>query len=161
MANRTENLGLNTWLESDIVNFEEVNENFEKLDTMTMIFETGTKSSYYSGGSSTTANWRYKKYSDGMIEMSTKLEFTNLKSDGGMVVPYYSGDVQVYFPFQLEELYDVQMHMSSSTVGWVSDATDRTVLDYLIFKIMSMSKEETTIFKQVFITVKGKLVDNG
>ena len=78
-ANKTKNLGLNIWLENEPVNFEEMNENFEKIDHFVSCTESGVKTASYSGGSDTVANWRYKKYSDGTVEMSAKLNFTNLK----------------------------------------------------------------------------------
>ena len=83
MPNTTSKLGLNTWLENDVVDFEEINENFEKLDNMVMCIESGTKTANFSGGTTSVATWRYRKYSDGTVEMSAKLEFTNLKCDGG------------------------------------------------------------------------------
>ena len=50
MATKTPKLGLNIWLESDPVNFEEVNENFKKIDDMVMCIASGEVSSSYSGG---------------------------------------------------------------------------------------------------------------
>lgn len=157
MANTTDNLKLNIWLEDDVVDFEEVNDNFEKLDSMVMCIESGTKTSACSGGSSSNVTWRYKKYSDGTIEMSSKLELTNLKCNGGSAAPYHSGNVLVNFPFDLKEVYNVQMHLESNTIGWVSDITDRSILDGVTFRIMGMSSESTYIYKQVFINVKGVL----
>lgn len=155
MPNTTTNLGLNTWLENEVVNFEEVNQNFEKLDTMVMCIESGTKTSSYSGSSDGVTTWRYKKYSDGTIDMSAKLNFTNLKCNGGSAIPYYSVDSKVYFPFSLSEVYDVQMHMASNTIGWVSNITDRSILGYAMFRVMSMKLETTDEYKQIFINVKG------
>lgn len=157
MSNVTDNLQFNVWLEDDVVNFEEINANFEKLDSMVMCVESGTKTSAYSGGSSSNATWKYKKYSDGTIEMSSKLEFTNLKCNGGSAAPYYSGSVLVNFPFDLKEVYDVQMHLASNTIGWVSDITGKSVLDSVNFRVMGMSSESTYVYKQVFINVKGVL----
>lgn len=155
MPNPTTNLGLNTWLENEVVNFEEVNQNFEKLDTMVMCIESGTKTSSYSGGSDSVTTWRYKKYSDGTIDMSAKLNFTNLKCNSGSAIPYYSSDLKVYFPFALSEVYDVQMHMASNTIGWVSNITDRSILDYVMFRVMAMELETTDKYKRIFINVKG------
>lgn len=155
MPNPTTNLGLNTWLENEVVNFEEVNQNFEKLDTMVMCIESGTKTSSYIGGSNDVTTWRYKKYSDGTIDMSAKLIFTNLKCNGGSAIPYYSVDSKVYFPFSLSEVYDVQMHLASNTIGWVSNITDRSILGYAMFRVMSIKLETTDEYKQIFINVKG------
>lgn len=156
-ANKTKNLGFNIWLENEPVNFEEMNENFEKIDHFALCIESGVKTASYSGGSDTVANWRYKKYSDGTVEMSVKLNFTNLKCNGGSKSPYYSEASHVYFPFSLSEIYDVQMHLASNTIGWVSDITNKTVTDKVVFKVMGVDSENDYINKQVFINVKGVL----
>ncbi len=157
MPNKTTNLGLNVFLENEVVDFEQINNNFETIDKQIYCVESGTITSNYTGGSSSVAVWRYKKYSDGTVEMSTKIEFTNLKCNGGNSAPYYSGDSTLYFPFTLSEVYDVHMHLASNTIGWVSDTTGYSINDFVIFKIMSMSLEEDYIYKQVFINVKGVL----
>ena len=159
MSNVTKKLGLNIWLENDIVDFEQINENFQKIDDCVICTESGIKTASYSGGVSGTANWRYKKYSDGTIEMSTKLEFTNIKCNGGSKAPYYSGSSTVQFPFSMSEVYDVQMHLASNTIGWVSDITGKSVLDSVMFRVMAMEYEDDYIYKQVYITVKG-VIDN-
>ena len=157
MATKTPKLGLNIWLESDPVNFEEVNENFKKIDDMVMCVESGEVSSSYSGGVSGSTTWKYKKYSDGTIDMSTKMEFTNIKCNGGSSAPYYSGTLSLYFPFTLSQVYDVQMHLASNTIGWVSDITGQSVLDKVIFRLLNMELESDYKYKQVFINVKGVL----
>lgn len=155
MPNTSSNLGLNVFLENDVVDFEDLNTNFEKLDTMIMCTESGTKTANYTGGTSSVATWRYKKYSDGTIEMSAKMGFDNLKCNGGDTSPYYSGSSKVYFPFSLSAVYDVQMHLASNTIGWVSDITGRSVLDYVMFRVMSTAYESDYEYKQIFINVKG------
>ena len=157
MATKTPKLGLNIWLESDPVNFEEVNENFKKIDDMVMCIESGEGSSSYSGGVSGSTIWKYKKYSDGTIDMSTKMEFTNIKCNGGSSAPYYSGTLSLYFPFTLSQVYDVQMHLASNTIGWVSDITGQSVLDKVMFRLLNMEYESDYKYKQVFINVKGVL----
>ena len=157
MATKTPKLGLNIWLESDPVNFEEVNENFKKIDDMVMCIESGEVSSSYSGGVSGSTTWKYKKYSDGTIDMSTKMEFTNIKCNGGSSAPYYSGTLSLYFPFTLSQVYDVQMHLASNTIGWVSDITGQSVLDKVMFRLLNMESESDYKYKQVFINVKGVL----
>ena len=91
--------------------------------------------------------------------MSTKLEFTNIKCNGGSKAPYYSGSSTVQFPFSMSEVYDVQMHLASNTIGWVSDITGKSVLDIVMFRVMAMEYEDDYIYKQVYITVKG-VIDN-
>ena len=155
MPNQTTNLKLNTWLENEIVDFSEINANFETIDKLVFCTESGTKTSNYTGGSDSVANWRYKKYSDGTIEMSAKLGFTNLKCNGGTQSPYYSGTSSVYFPFTLTEVYDVQMHLASNTIGWVSDITGKSVLDMVMFRVMATECETDQKYKQIFVQVKG------
>lgn len=157
MANKTKNLHLNTWLESDPVNFEELNANFEAIDQLVSCVESGSKTAGYSGGSDSVATWRYKKYSDGTVEMSAKLNFTNLKCNGGSAAPYYSGTVTVSFPFEFAEIYDVQMHLASNTIGWVSDITGEAVNNKVMFRVMGMWLETDFIYKQVFVNIKGVL----
>ena len=155
MASKTGNLGLNVWLENEVVDFEQINENFQKIDALTVCTESGTITSNYSGGATGVATWRYKKYSDGTVEMSTKLEFTNLKCNGGSAAPYYSGTSTLYLPFSLSSVFDVQMHLASNTIGWVSDITGQSVLDKVLFRVMGMQLENDYIYKQVFVSVKG------
>ena len=159
MPKTTPNLGLKTWLENDVVDFEQINENFEKIDSMVMCIESGAKTAGYTGGSNGTTTWRYKKYSDGTVEMSAKMEFTNLKCNGGGEEgsPYYSGTSTVLFPFAFSTVYDVQMHLASNTFGWVSDITGHSVVDQVIFRAFSLYEETEEAYKQVFINVKGVL----
>ena len=157
MPNTTEKQGFNIFLETDPVDFEKINENFQKIDSFILCTESGTKTASYTGGVTTNATWRYKKYSDGSIEMWTKMEFDNLKCNSGASSPYYSGSSTVYFPFSLSGVHDVQMHLASNTNGWVSDITGKSVLDYVMFRVMSTTFESDYIYKQVFINVKGVL----
>lgn len=157
MPNTTSNLGFNVFLENDVVDFDDINANFEKLDGMILCTESGTKTANYTGGTNSVATWRYKKFSDGTIEMSAKMEFGNLKCNGGASSPYYSGTSTVYFPFALSQVYDVQMHLASNTIGWVSDITGKSVLDYVMFRVMGTAYESDYEYKQIFINVKGVL----
>ena len=155
--NKTEKLKLNIWLESEPVNFEEMNANFEKIDSLPFCIESGTKVGTYTGGITSTNTWRYKKYSDGSIEMFTKLEFDNLKCNGGSQAPYYSDSSKVVFPFALKGVYDIQMHLASNTIGWVSDITGKSVIDHVLFRVAAVYKETDLEHKQIFINVKGEL----
>ena len=49
------------------------------------------------------------------------------------------------------------MHLASNTIGWVSDITGKSVLDYVMFRVMGTEYESENVYKQVFITVKGVL----
>lgn len=157
MPDKTAKNGFNIFLENDPVDWELINENFEKLDDMSLCYESGSKTAAYTGGTSANTTWQYKKYRDGTIEMSTKIEFDNLKCNGGTSSPYYSGTSKVDFPFTMSAVYDVQMHLASNTIGWVSDITGKSVLDYVRFRVMGTALETTNIYKQVFINVKGVL----
>lgn len=156
MPNQTANMGFNTFLENDVVDWELINENFTKLDSVISCIESGDKTAAYSGGVSGNATWHYKKYSDGSIEMYTKMEFDNIKCNGGSSAPYYSGSVKVMFPLTITAVHDVQMHVACSTAAWVSDITGKNVLDYVMYKIMSTSLETNYEHKQVFVNVKGR-----
>ena len=157
MPDKTPNLGLNTWLETEYLDVDEINENFKKLDAISICKETGIATANYTGGVAATADWYYKKYADGTVEMSARLYYTNLKCNGGTEAPYYSGDSSVSFPFKFNKIYDVQMHLVSNTMGWISDITGETVLDNIRFRLMNMRKETEEDYKQVFVSVKGVL----
>lgn len=156
MSNLTPNMSFNTFLESEVLDFEKINENFEKLDGYALCIESGEKTATYSGGASGNATWRYKKYSDGTIELYTKLDLDSLKCSSGASNPYYSSDVKVMLPISITSIDGVQMHLSSDTTGWVCDKTGKSVLDYVLFKVMSTALESTNIFKRISIEVKGR-----
>lgn len=157
MADKTPNLGLNTWLETDYFDVNEINENFIKLDALSICKETGIATASYTGGVSASTEWYYKKYTDNTVEMSTRLYYTNLKCNGGDAAPYYSSSSTISFPFQFTKIYDVQMHLSSDTTGWISDITGETVIDNITFRLMNMKKETEEKYKQIFVSVKGVL----
>lgn len=157
MAIKSEKMGFNIFLDTDVVDFELINENFNKLESAVICIESGTKTSSYTGGVSGSTTWRYKKFSDGTVEMTAKMEFDNLKCNGGTTSPYYSSDTKVYFPFNLSSVTDVQMHLASNTIGWVSDITGKGVFDHVLFRVMATVKEDNYEYKQVFINVKGVL----
>lgn len=157
MASKSEKMGFNIFLDTDVVDFELINENFNKLENAVICMESGTKTSSYTGGVSGSTTWRYKKFSDGTIEMSVKMEFEDLRCNIGQTSPYYSSDAKVYFPFNLSSVTDVQMHLASNTIGWVSDITGKGVLDHVLFRVMATAKENNYEYKQVFINVKGVL----
>lgn len=157
MPDKTKNLGLNTWLETDYLDVDELNYNFSKLDTLSLCIETGIKTASYTGGVAGSAEWYYKKYTDNTVEMSTKLYYTNLKCNDGTEAPYYSGVSTISFPFQFTKVYEVQMHLASNTIGWIADITGKTVIDNITFKFMNMQKEDSETYKQVFVSVKGVL----
>lgn len=157
MANKTDRCGFNVFLENDIVNFDEINYNFEKLDAMNLCIESGTASSNYNGVTSGSTIWRYKKYADKTVELSVKLEFENIRCNGGSSSPYSSGEINLYFPFNFSSIYDIQMHMSSNTVGWIHDMTPKKTTDCISFKVLSTALESSNVYKEISINVKGVL----
>lgn len=157
MANQTARNKFNIFLENDVVDFEQINANFEKLDGMCLCTESGTKAANYTGTTSGSILWRYKKYADNTVEMDVKLEFGNIKCNGGSAAPYYSGQVTVYFPFNFSDVYNIQMHMTSNTVGWVQDITAKGSRDSVTFKVLSMTNESVNVYKEISLSVKGVL----
>ena len=156
MPDLSANMEFNLFLENDVVDWEKINENFEKLDKLVQCTESGTKSASYTGASSGNASWYYKKFSDGSIEMYTKLELDNVKCSSGASSPYQSGTISVNFPFKLVSVNDVHMNMASSTVGWVSDITGKGIVDLVRFTVRSTSYENSVVYKQIYINVKGR-----
>lgn len=156
MSDLTPNVAFNTFLENEVIDFEKINENFEKLDGYALCIESGEKTALYSGGTSGNATWRYKKYSDGAIEMYTKIELENLKCNSGVSLPYYSPDVKVMLPINMISIDHIETQLASSTIGWISNITDKNIVDYILFKVISTAYESTNIYKQVFINVKGR-----
>ena len=155
MANQTARNKFNIFLENDFVDFEQINANFEKLDGMCLCTESGTKAANYNGTTSGSILWRYKKYADNTVSFDVKLEFGNIKCNGGAAAPYYSGQINVYFPFKLSSVYNIQMHMTSNTIGWVHDMTPKGSLDSVSFKVMSMTNESENVYKEISLHVEG------
>ena len=155
--NKSSNLGFNIFLETDAVDFEDLNENWRKLDAMTLCVESGIKTAAYDNGMASVAKWYYKKYSDGTLEMSAKLDFTssNMQCNTGTAAPYTSGTSNVYFPFEFKSIYDVQMHLASSSKCRIVNTTSEAIQNTIKFMLESNDKENTEVYKQVFITVKG------
>lgn len=158
MPKKTERLGLNTWLENDIVDFELMNENFRIIDEAPSIVEAGTTTSTYTDSSSKTTTWYYKKYSDGTVEMSAKLGYTGLLCNQGTQAPYYSNASDVNFPFDMSKVYDVQVSMSSNTFGWPILTKGADVNNMVSLRAVSLNKDtESELYKQIYIQVKGVL----
>ena len=49
------------------------------------------------------------------------------------------------------------MHLSSNTMGWISDITGESILDCIMFRLLNTQKENENEYKQVFVSVKGVL----
>lgn len=159
MPNITNNIGLYTYLENEVVDFEQINTNFEKIDELVSCIESGVKSAEYSGGSVGTANWNYKKYTDGTVEMYTGIDVTSLKCNGGTEALYYSSEALVAFPFKIN-IKNIQTHLSSSVVNFVTDDGEMIAKNNVSFKLHSYTKETSTVSKRLFIYVRG-VISNG
>ena len=156
MPNQTSKLSLNTFLENEAVDFELINDNFEKIDSLVLCMESGEKTATYSGAVSGNATWYYRKYSDGTMDLYTRLDIDSVKCSSGSKFPYYSGDIKLLFPVELTSVLEKQFQLSSKTIGWVQDVTDKSNKDYVLFRIISTAVESTYIFKQIFINIKGR-----
>lgn len=156
MSNLTPNMGFNTFLESEAIDFEKINENFEKLDGYALCIESGEKTAAYSGGASGNVTWRYKKYSDGTIELYTKLDIGNLRCSNGGKAPYESDSVTVNLPLQIKYIDDVHMHVASSGFTMIHDITAKATTDSVLFKLATLEPESINAFRRIYIGVKGR-----
>lgn len=156
MPKTTTNLQFNLFEETDVVDFELINQNFEKIDnTKLWIGSDKTASTYSIGEVNGTASWYYKEMSDRHVEMYTKIDLDTLKCSNGSGVPYYSDTVTLNLPVPLDSVHDVQMHLNSSTVGWIIDETGANMSSFVKFKVASFNHEPSVIYKQIFVSIKG------
>ena len=84
MSTTTSNLELTKWADTDYVNFEEMNENFQKIDYSLAdgIVEIGTE-----------GNWQYRKWRSGFLELyiseTVRAELNISEKEGNL---YYAHD---------------------------------------------------------------------
>lgn len=156
MPNKTTKLGLNTFLESEVLNYEDVNYNFEKIDEYPICIESGKKSSTYSGAVSGNATWYYRKYSDGTIDLYTNIETTGLKCSSGASAPYHSNTTKILIPISLSTIYGTELSLTSEYLGWVADITGKNVNDYITFQVVGLKVESNNTYKRVYIHIKGR-----
>lgn len=81
-SNVTTNLNLHTWLETDVVDFEEMNDNFNKIDAANKdyVVENGTNDF-----------WTYRKWASGRCELygtSSHQNVTDWQTYGNAVYKY-------------------------------------------------------------------------
>ena len=90
MSTTTSNLELTKWADTDYVNFEEMNENFQKIDYSLAdgIVEIGTE-----------GNWQYRKWRSGFVELYYNDTFsfatTDLTKSGSI---YYATGITYAHP---------------------------------------------------------------
>lgn len=154
MPNQTKNLRFNVFLENEPVDFEQINANFEKIDSLLNCVEHGTKSTNYSGGATGTANWTYRKYSDGSIELYTVVDVSTMKCNIGDEMPFSSSAVDVPLPFKVN-VKSLLTHLSTSVMNIVTDETNSAAKNNLVFTLKGFANETATLSKRLFIHVKG------
>ena len=158
MPTQSTNLSLKLFLESDVVDFEDINSNFEAIDAHIGFKDTTSGTSSYSGAASGTTTWKITKFYDNTVEMTTVLNLSTVACSTGSAMPYYSSSISLYFPVALTSFDFVSLNLQSEgTAGWISDDTAQTNVDHLTFRIASVSSESSAVFKRVFVKVKGVL----
>ena len=161
MPNKTTNLKLNTWLESDVVDFEQVNENFQIIDGLVNCMEAGTWTSTYTDGDVTrTATWYYRKYTNGHVDMYGKLGFNrgDLLCSEGDESPYYSEYKQINYPVTFTSIYHLDIGTSNTkNSNWTVNLTGSSTMGYCGFRLVSRPKETENAYKVVYISVKGRM----
>lgn len=171
MPTTTANLGLAKPLESENWDPNVYNNNFDKIDKLTHIVESGTTTSKrwtINGTSSNggTITWHYKKYSDGSLEAQTMWKIANwLCNDSqGQDGTWRSGWIHVEYPTlgQKSIFYKNAYCASSSTSSdstqcWVMDSSDYGEdATYQTIELVA-TREETNsaIEKVIYMEFKG------
>lgn len=159
MAVKTENLNLNTWLESDYVNFEEINENFETIDTFIVATEAGTVTSTYTDGSGISGNitWRYKKYSNKTIEIVAAVDVHNwlANTQFGETGIYGTTDMTINMPFSFVNLYDTHVNVQCPNAMLIFNKTAITEATALTIQAAGFTSETDTDTKRIILNIRG------
>ena len=163
-VNRTEKLGLHTWLENEIVDFEEMNENFEIMDALPLCIGSGARSAPYSGSTLTTdaAVWYFRRYSDGVVEISGKFVHNALPVSTGAAAPYTTDQTTITFPITFNKIYSINITCNGyETMCIPVLTTPADITNYISYKLMSFTQETSSEYtdKEVYITVKGEMQD--
>lgn len=182
MSSKTDNLQMTKWLENDPVNFEEVNENFLKIDNCTSCYERGVVTSSYSGGLNGVGKWVYRKYTGWNLKKSdddtlsiiktieacividaSSLPIENEDSDISSI--FHSIDLTINLPFDIASLSYINMHLAVD--GLYGGVMDKTAYDNdlsmigksLKVQLWSMKKEQpgSPKNKKIMINLKGVL----
>lgn len=157
----TPNLGFNVFQEMDVVDFEEINDNFEKLDDYVMITEAGTSTATVG---SDVVTWSYRKFSNHVVEMEGKLELNNTLCNVAVGSIYNCANITVNLPITVSILYDRQISASCPDINvWACDKTASTATSSITACILTTSDAETAVgavakHKELFIKVKGTYV---
>lgn len=155
MGGTTRNLGLNTFVETDIFDVDLLNDNFWLLDNASVCTESGTMNSTYTGASTGTATWRYKRYTDKTIELNTAITLNAAYPNLGSSPFYYSRDVNLSLPLALAQTYDVHIDVASSTNRWGIIVASDDITSGMVFRILSNTQASVASYQKVYIQVKG------
>ena len=155
MPGKTDNLKLNTWLESDVVDFADMNENFGIIDGLVSCVKSYKASSKCTGASSAVADWYCKEFSDGRVDALCKIKSSDIACSVGDTAPYSSGAVVVKLPAELYAISNVQMGIASDGICWVHDVTASQSTSSVSFKVIGMESEKSAKSRTVYISVKG------
>lgn len=165
---RTPNLGLATWLENDIVNFEDINDNFEKLDNCIVGLSKGYESEPATviGGGANASPWKYKTYSDGSTEITIAIQYAALRccTANSAAGVYASETSTVYLPptHVFDYIHDIRITaVNELSVGTKQAYNWASIIEYdsfsraIRFALLSTESEPDTNIKQVYISIKG------
>lgn len=155
MSRKTSNLGLTVWNDTDPVDFEEINSNFQTIDGLINCIESGIVTVSYNGETNADVKWYYKKYSDGIAEACAILFCNTLTCNTGTAAPYESAVSTIKFPFTFSTVYNIQTNLVSGTTGWIANTS--VSLDSVSFKICNIVQETEASYKQVCVSIKGKI----
>ncbi len=120
MPNTTPNLGLNTFLENDVFDYNQLNSNFSKIDNLDIPGQTGTMTSTYSyvnyNNSTTTGEvtWRFRRYKNKVIELNTVFTVNMLSTNNGTSPFYYSKILVLNMPVEFAGGYDKVYDINTS-----------------------------------------------
>lgn len=161
MATQTTKLGLNTWLPSDYMNVSELNANFNKIDTYIMCTKSEIISTTTSNDDQTNTDWFYKEYSDGTIELYAAVRMSKIKCDhstttGTETAPYYSSNVVIHLPKQINEINSLQITAGGGAMVMCEDTSNLSV-SYVSFSLAKFTKDTLDTAYLIYVDIKGRL----
>lgn len=163
MARSTSNLNLTLFDSSDIVDFDQINNNFNILDNVIYIVKSGQVVSTFNDGSGANSSfrWYYKKFSDKTINLSGAINISNLvanEPDSTISGGYRSKVVEVVIPttFDLSNIISVHTSMVSNSYDWLANVQS-TATNKIAFCVVSPVQQSSyynrTIYMDVTISV--------
>ena len=172
---KTKNLGMNLFIDTDVVDFNDINKNFNVLDALPFCVKSGVTTATYQqyilkNGNENTAygnpidvKWNYKIYNDKTFEMYAKIELTTLSCTAAIGSLFRSGYLRVYLPnkysdgtmFNIAEVSDLNINMSSDSYDWIILTNGPSIVNNFTFRIVGPKKETYSVYRQIFVNVKG------